>query len=314
MYDKDLALLTKLAWMHYIQGMTHMRIADATGLSRTKVTRMLLEAKRRGIVEINISGEYKSCVELEYAIREKLPLKKVIVAPSGDDEETTLKSVGRATADYLNDNLQKNDVLGLAWGMSFYYILPYLKQQCGLDLYTVQLMGGVSNGGKKDPQNLITQMSSRLMARGIHKNVPAIVESGEIKEILLRDSGIGQMMDMAENCTKALLGIGSIIPDRSVLGKVGIVGSKDLERLANEYNAVGDIVGWFIDESGEVVKSEFSDRIMSPMPEIIKKIPEKIVEVYGVKKLKPTLAAIKGGWIDVLIMDERLAEAIIANC
>ena len=78
----------------------------------------------------------------------------------------------------------------------------------------------------------------------------------------------------------------------------------------HESGAVGDVIGWFIDAEGKVIDTPMNERMMSPAPEVVKQIPEKIIETSGLIKLEPTIAAIRGGWVDVLIIDEELADAI----
>ena len=82
----------------------------------------------------------------------------MIVAPSGNDFESTQVSVGKAAADYLNGCLCKNDVLGLAWGyVALKKILPYIKDRSALGITTVQLMGGVATSEFVDPQRIVSQ-------------------------------------------------------------------------------------------------------------------------------------------------------------
>ena len=62
---KEEALLARIAWMYYVQGLTHQAISDILNFSRTKVTRLLAKAKKQGIVEISINRKYRVCFELE---------------------------------------------------------------------------------------------------------------------------------------------------------------------------------------------------------------------------------------------------------
>src|SRR5690625_308545 len=48
------ALLARIAWMYYNQGMTQQAIGDQLGLSRNKVLRLLARARAEGIVQIRV--------------------------------------------------------------------------------------------------------------------------------------------------------------------------------------------------------------------------------------------------------------------
>lgn len=308
-YNNNMAMMTRVAWMHYIQGMTHEEIAAKVGFSRSKVTRMLGRARDVGIVEIDVRGAYRACVELEERLQRKTGLKEVIVAPSGKDAAGTQISVGKATADYLNGNLQEHDVLGLAWGMSFRRILPYLKDHSKKDITTVQLMGGLASSEILDPHRLVSQITNRLGAKGVLKSVPVVVDSGEIRQALLSDSGVREIMDKVSECTKALMGLGSVLPEKASICRANVISEEEMAEIRSR-GAVGDITGWFIDARGQVIDLPIHERMMSPEPDVIRKIPQKIIETSEVFKLEPTIAAIRGGWVDTLIIDEELASAI----
>jgi len=53
-----------------------------------------------------------------------------------------------------------------------------------------------------------------------------------------------------------------------------------------------------------------NERVMSPPPEKLKSIPIKIMETSGLQKTEALLGAIRGKWVDILIIDEELAKAI----
>ena len=308
-YDRNIRLMTRMAWMHYIQGMTHAEIAKKLDFSRSKVTRMLLRAKEIGIVEIKIKGAYSVCVELEEELKEKTGLYKVIVVPSGETDESTSESVDRGAADYLNENLVKGDILGVAWGMSFAKIGPYLERKPELSLKTVQLMGGIANSGEVDPQGIMGNISRKLGADGMMKPIPVMVGSKEIKNTLLQDKGIKEMMLQANKCTKALIGTGGVTKATSSLCRLNLVKEEDLEEMRKN-GIVGDIIGWFGDKNGIEVHNKYSDRIMSTILDVLKIIPEKILMTAGVGKKEPLIAAIRGGYVDTIIIDEELAETV----
>lgn len=307
-YDNELSMLTRVAWLYYIQGKTHEEIAEKIHYSRSKVTRMLARARDIGIVEINVRGAYKSCIEVGDLIKEKAGLSEVIVVPSGDDLEGSQLSVGRATADYINSSLCENEVLGLAWGISFQKMIPYLKPQKNLNITTVQLMGGVTSGDFVDPQQIVSTITAKLGARGVLKSLPVVVDSGEIKAAMMTDRGVQEVMSRVADCTKALFGIGSTTSD-AALCLTGAITEKEIEEI-RAAGAVGDVTGWYIGKDGEVLDIPHNERVMSPPPEKLKSIPIKIMETSGLQKTEALLGAIRGKWVDVLIIDEELAKAI----
>jgi hypothetical protein len=66
-------MLGRAARLHYQHGYTHQQIAETLGVSRVKVTRMLAEARRTGIVEIRIHSDETIFTDLEVALARSLP-------------------------------------------------------------------------------------------------------------------------------------------------------------------------------------------------------------------------------------------------
>ena len=307
--DDEVMLMTRVSWMYYMQGMTHEHIASLLGFSRAKVARLVAKAKDAGIVEISINSDYSACVPLEEELRTKGKLKRAIVVPDGDDYESTSASVGRAAAMYLNESLVKGDVLGLGWGFSFKNIIPYIKERKELELETVQLMGSASDTG--DGRNFIFEMTAKLGAEGEMKPLPLFVESQEIKETFLKDRTVASIMNETSKCSKALLAISAVDKDNCTMHNIGLINDGEFEDLLKEHSPEAEIASWFIDRNGEVIDCDICRRNMSSDTGAIKAIPEKILEAAGVHKKKAVAAAVRGGWTDVLIVDEELAKAVI---
>lgn len=308
-FDNEQSLLTRVAWMYYVQGMTHEEIAKNLKFSRSKVTRMLSRARQEGIVEINIKGAYRSCIEVEMKLKDYAGLTEVIVVPEGADLDATQLSVGRAAADYLNSNLQDNEVLGLAWGMSFKWMIPYLKPNKSKNITTIHLMGGITSGEIENPQQIVTAITREIGAHSVLKSVPVVVDNEKIREVLMSDSGVQEIFKRVTECTKALIGV-SDVSDNASLCRSGAVDRNEMKEI-REAGAVGNIIAWFIDIQGKVMNLPIHKRIMSPSPEVLKAIPQKILMASGRHKRDALIGALRGGFADILIIDEGLARELI---
>ena len=56
MKDERKKLLAKLAYLYYVEDKSQSQIAAETGIYRTTVSRMLAEAKKEGVVKIEIEN------------------------------------------------------------------------------------------------------------------------------------------------------------------------------------------------------------------------------------------------------------------
>lgn len=76
-------------------------------------------------------------------------------------------------------------------------------------------------------------------------------------------------------------------------------------------NVVGDICGTFIDYDGNLCDSVIQDRTIAIPLENLRKIPHCIAVAYGREKKYITRAAIKSRYVNVLMIDEALACALL---
>lgn len=309
LYDIDTAFIARIAWLYYVHGLTQDEIAVKMGCSRPTVTRHLSKAKELGIVEIRIADHYRTCFDVEYALKTRFQLQEVLIVPSADSLVETRKGVAKACADYLQKSLKNKDVLGIAWGTCIYEVAKALQLNKPLDLTVIQLMGGLNSSGNINPEEIVKLIATKLKASGIWLNTPAIVGSANIKKALLSDQGVSSVLGKAQNCTKSLLGIGEISNDSSLVGSNAITGA-EMNQLI-EMGAVGNILGQFFDADGHLIRSFLDDRLIAVPLDSLQNIPVRIGVSAGKFKGDAILGALRGGFINVLITDEETAQEML---
>lgn len=75
-------LRTRAAWMYYVEQMTQNDIAEALGVGRVTIVRLLADARARNEVKITIEGKLASLTSLEVELEKTFGLDRAIVAPS----------------------------------------------------------------------------------------------------------------------------------------------------------------------------------------------------------------------------------------
>src|SRR6266581_2124900 len=117
--DLGTRLLVKVAQLYHLQGLNQDQIGRQLGVSRSKVSRMLKEARERGLVEITIHYPSRFSLDLERRLESELGLREaVVVNASGVAGGQVLSPVAGAAADYLLRVLQPGDVLGVSGGQT----------------------------------------------------------------------------------------------------------------------------------------------------------------------------------------------------
>ena len=76
--EHGLLLLAEVAHLYYVKNLTQRHIAERIGVSRSKVSRMLREARSRGLVEIRIHSPLVLDTDLQDALKARLGLPECL--------------------------------------------------------------------------------------------------------------------------------------------------------------------------------------------------------------------------------------------
>src|SRR6266536_2390821 len=105
-------LMARVASMYYEQDLTQNEIAEALGLSRVKIYRLLREARTANVVRISIDWPIKRDQVLEAALQQKFGLKDVRVLKTAPNQaDPLLRQLGHLVADYLEQHLKDSSTM-----------------------------------------------------------------------------------------------------------------------------------------------------------------------------------------------------------
>ncbi|XJZ26672.1 sugar-binding transcriptional regulator [Bacillota bacterium Lsc_1132] len=303
--------LVKVSSLYYKEGWTQAEIANKLGVSRPVISKLLQKAKDEGIVNIYIKDESVRTVELEQQLEKHFGLVDAIVVPNnGLTSEMTKRAIGQAGATYVSQNLRGVIGIGISWGKTLAYLIqeyPY-EQREGINV--VPLEGGM---GVKDVEihanQLANELAKKIKGNCTYLYAPAIVETEELKERLMAMQDIETVLERGRKVDIALIGIGNPYKD-STLMNIGYLQETDLSNL-RKMGVVGDIGFRFFDECGTQINSSLNSRVIGITLEELKKINKVIAVVEGEHKAESVLGALRGQFIDVLIIDELTANAVL---
>jgi deoxyribonucleoside regulator len=182
------------------------------------------------------------------------------------------------------------------------------------EVTVVQLTGGLNQVESK--YNAI-ELSSRLAkifdSSCYHLFAPAIVDTIETKQMLLKDSNIKRTLDMFGKVDVAVVGIGSVSPEpSSLLYKGGILTDEYIKKMLVK-SAAGDINTSFYDDNGENCGSELEDRAVGMNIDQLRKIKYVIGIAGGAFKIRAIKAALRGRIVNILVTDQQTAQALLEN-
>ncbi len=305
--DMNRRMLVQVSKMYYEDDMTQQQIAERVNVSRMKVSRLLQKAKDEGIVHIaiNYAGIY---LELEKRICQKYQLKDVVIVDTSLGAAAK-EQVAAAAAYYLELCLKKDATIAVGWGTTIRQIPQYIHSINSRNLVFSPIIGGHGQSELDMHATMIAaNFAKKTGGKSLSLNAPALVADKGEKNILIRDGQIKDVLDCSANADYAVFSLGNPVVQDSSISKSGYISEDDLEDL-KKAGAICDVVSLtFLNEAAEVCCKNITDRCISINPSQLKAIPRKICVVESEEKKKTTKAALKGGFIDVLITDLVIAE------
>ncbi|MBM7712323.1 sugar-binding transcriptional regulator [Enterococcus xiangfangensis] len=306
MLDRE-DLILKVALLYYENEETQSDIAKKLNISRPTVASLLHEAKKNGIVKITIQHNELHLVKLQEKLTEKYDLKNVKIAAKGQKNMKT--AAGKLCADLIEPLLKNITKLGIGWGTTLY---EYVEQANLLKLNHLKitpLIGGIGLSEVRFHSNhLAFVLSEKYNCDVSYFYAPAIADTVEVKETLLRTELIKEIIDEGKNVEFALLGVSNPIHS-STYKKLKYISKTEAELLKNEH-AIGDIGSTIFTADGTPLRKGFSQRLLGIELKDIKKIPRVAIVATGKEKTESVQTLLNMNVITDLIIDEEIAELL----
>lgn len=304
--DIEQNLIVKIAWYYYMEDMTQKQISDRLNISRMKVVKYLEMARTQGLVQFKVRTNGEKRMNIERGLMEKYELKDTYVVPTTD--KNLNKTIAKAAAQYIEGKLTPNAYINVGYGETVSYAISYLTSSLEIPVSFVSLSGGVSfyassMAGMRNFDNNLDLPKFYIVPS------PLITSNIELAERLLAERLVREILDMTELSDFTVIGIGA--PDKTAtIVKTNQISENDLVLLQMN-GAVGDILSQFYDKDGNKINSELHDKLITVKLEKLKEKKNVIGVAGGQSKINSIHAALKGGYIDILITDELTAESLI---
>lgn len=303
--------LIKIAKMYYFEELTQAKIAKKLGVSRPVISKMLQRARDEGIVEIRIHDDGFDVTELEQAIAQYFQLDDVVVTPTENMPEDLMQTaLGRTAATYLSSTIRDTKTIGVSWGKSLYAMVQAYPVEQREGIKIIPLVGGIGTKAVELHANQIAyEWAKKLNGESESLYAPAVAETLSLREDLLRSPHISSVLEQGKRVDLAIVGIGNPFRN-STIEEIGYLEKSDIQKL-KEAQVVGDIGSKYILKDGSEANHVLNQKAIGINLNDLKHVKRVIGIAAGVHKVESILAALKGGYLHVLITDDRTASAIV---
>ena len=314
--EDGLLLLAEVARLYYVKNLTQGHIAERIGTSRSNVSRMLKEARAKGLVEIRIHAPLTAAADLQKELGWRLNLRECLVLANPRIEAdifTPADRVGRMSAlgaRYLQENIADGSVVGTSWSSTVHHVVSsgYLQEKNGAT--AVQLMGSIGGSiPELDGVSITARLADVLGAKAHYLHAPMLVSDALVRDGLLGDPHIQKTLEVARGADTMVVSVGTI--DRnSGQYRTGYLDDEDLDSIRAR-GAVGDICGSYFSRGGSHIELEMNERTIAIGFEEMLNIPNRVGVSGGPNKALPNIGAVRAGLLNALITDEDTAKEML---
>ena len=306
--DSEEELQARVAWHYYVGNLTQQEIAQRIGSNRVRVNRLLAASRESGLVQITINSRIAPCVALEAALAERFGLTDAIVVPTGLTHEANMAALGIGAAAYFCKQIEPGHTIGLGWGRTIRAVLRAMPQRAYGPISAVSLQGGLSHCPSINTFDIVSDFANLCHADGYLFAAPIYVSSQKARDVILQEETVRETYELARGADLALLTAGDLT--ESLVITYGINNPDDLRTL-RKAGAVGDMLGHFMDENGKLIDHPLNRRTVAIALDDLRGIKRVVLVSGGAKKFSVTRAALRGGYVSVLVTDEDSARRLI---
>ncbi|MDR1266267.1 MAG: hypothetical protein LBK42_12115 [Propionibacteriaceae bacterium] len=302
-------LLLEVARRYWEAGQSQAEIAAAVGFSRPSVSRLLAEARRRGVVSITIGHPLERLARTEARLKQRYGLKQVRVA----DATTSPDEVFRCAAALLAEACADDSLIVVSNGRAVAGTVAAMPQLRRPRAKVVQMIGALGRDNPlTDSPEVCRSLAERLDGSFHALAVPLVLSSPEIAAQMRREDQIAATLALGGRADIALVGVGAVQVGHSGHIFDSYETPADARALARA-GAVAHICGHHVTGAGEHMRTPICARTLSIEPERLRRVPLSIGVAHGLDKVEAIKAVIAGRFISALVTDRFTAESLLGG-
>ena len=302
-------LAVRVAWCYYALNMTQQDVASRLGITRVRVIRLLSEARKRGIVKISIESKLADNVELEHRLMQRFGLDFAEVVLTMSEDETEIAGIiGAAACAGISRRLTDGMTLGVGWGVTLKAFAEAMPELPLKNAAVVSMLGSLTRRSSIATFEATTTISARLHAECFYLPGPILCDSRESRDTLMAQPMVKDVLDRARSSDMAVVSVGGL--DSGTIRRTRFVSESDFADVL-EAGAVGNFLGYYIDENAEVIDHRVNDRVIGLRPEFLTQIPQRIMISGGKQKVAVLAAILKKRLLTGQVTDQRTAKALL---
>lgn len=311
--DRAVQRALTAAHLYYVQDRTMEAIARELGTSRSTVSRLLTHARATGIVDIRIRSPFAAPQLLEEHLAEQFGVTAhVVPVPDDATDVERLERVAVAAAHLLNELVQPDMTVGVAWGSTTAAVSRRLlpKPVHGTAFVQLNGSGNTYTTGLLYASEILSRFAAAYGGSAQQFPVPAFFDDPRTKHAMWRERSTRRILAMQGAMDLVVFSTGSAdsrVPSHVYSG--GYLEAQELAALDAE-GVVGDVATVFFRADGSSDRIALNERATGPHFDVLRRVPRRLCIVSGVSKVASLRGALAAGLATDLVIDESVARAL----
>jgi deoxyribonucleoside regulator len=314
-------MLAHVAMLYYKDSLTQDQIAQRMGVSRATVVNYLRLAREQNIVDIRINGSSFTSSTLSTRLKQAFELEDVFIASGLDgpakggttSKDELVRQVARVGAMALFDMVGSGETLGVAWGHTIQAVCSDMPRKTVRGLRVCQMIGSMESPllALSAAETCAIRVATSLGAVCHTLHAPAILSTATLAKALRAEPTIKSQLGRLQHLDRAVFSVGDCDPDTHIV-QSGIASAATLKWYRSK-GAVGVLCGRFIDEQGRHVVGKLDERMIGISLPDLRRCRFGILVVAGTQKIAAIKAALAGGYVTHLVIDEAAGNSLLES-
>jgi DNA-binding transcriptional regulator LsrR (DeoR family) len=298
------ALAAQASWLQLIQGRMNIEIADALGVSRLRVPKLVKWAEDHDVLDVSLRVPATLDQLAADELRTRFGLADALVS-----SEPGLHPAARLAAQYCCEVLTEGGSLGIAWGRSAQALVSELEHLPAVpQVDVVQLIGGLPETGTAwHSTELLVRLAAVTGGSAAGLLAPMVIPDAATARGLRDEPSIARAFALMKQANVAVVGVGAWEP-----GGSRVLAQLDDAEGASTADVVADVCGILLDVDGAVVHAELSERMISIDEATLRERPVRMAIAVGESKARAIASALRSGLVSVLSTDAPTAKQVLA--
>lgn len=301
------SFLVEVAYLRHEHGLDQLTIAERFAVSRSTISRALSDAQRLGIVQVLITQPTPREARLADRLHDRYAIAAHIA--SRFDGESSLEAAARGTARLIERIAAAGQTtLAASWGRTLARAAHVVRRRSATDIAIVDAIGHARGEQMAAAIDVTNALAAVFGTSVVHMGAPAFAGSQAALEFLLASPPVERALLMARSADVMLVSLG-VTGEASLLRQEGLITAQAMADLMGR-GAVGEILGRYFDSSGGAVETPSLHPVGLSLDDL-RQGRRVIAAAGGAAKAESVRAAIAGGIIDEIVVDDQLAEALL---